>query len=595
MRQDHGKHSWTWWKEQVISKWANDSWRFKMENSFEESIFNIERDRPMSWILRKCGGDLEHAIRRRVIEPCSTEDYINAMEDITTRKKTGRNWYKPPIYSKTSGKPNKPHDKAPFKCHKCGSTSHLANTCPKKTRINEIEIEKYDDTKEANDISLHESDSEPSEEEELTDKLSIENIDFSFEVTKVHTHLPQYSDECMDLIHVQDAKIQKAKPARGKGYTVGSSCITNIVIKNKEAKIHIDSGAFCTCVGKDYLGMIFKNWQEKLMPIESIKFSSASQDMHPLGILEAEMIFPHPAGSIRLKVEFVVMNNFTSQNFILADDYLNIHGIDINNHKDRYFAIGENERKKFAFPLEKREITVIRQVKNVNKEIFLSAQLIEAQISPELTLEMKEELIEASFQYREAFVSDNEPLGAIKVHEVYIILNVERPYPPLLRIPANPASPRAGVALKTHIDEQMKLGVLRKAGQNEEVEVTTPVIITWNNYKSKMFVNLRELNTYTIPDRYPIPRIHETLTHLSKAKCITSMDSLNGFHQNVLTPHARKSLRIIAHRGIYEDLRMPFGIKNAPSHYQIMMNTIFPHELSEGGLIIYIYDIIICS
>ncbi|MBW0504674.1 hypothetical protein O181_044389 [Austropuccinia psidii MF-1] len=110
MRQDHGTHSWPWWKEQILSKWVNDSWRFKMENSFEEAIFNIERDRPMSWflkqkdrlttlhpdmsetmvhkrILRKFGGDLEHSIRSSFIEPRSTEDYISAMEDITTRKK----------------------------------------------------------------------------------------------------------------------------------------------------------------------------------------------------------------------------------------------------------------------------------------------------------------------------------------------------------------------------------------------------------------------------------------------------------------------------------------------------------------------------
>ncbi|MBW0567811.1 hypothetical protein O181_107526 [Austropuccinia psidii MF-1] len=188
--------------------------------------------------------------------------------------------------NKTSGKqvpkPNEPHDKAPLKCHKCGSTSHLANTCPKKTRINEIEIEK-DDTKEKK-FSVHESDSEPFEEEEFPDELSIENIDVSFEVTKVHTHLPQYSDEFMYLIHVQDAKMQKPKPARGKGYTAGSSCITNIVIRNREAKIHLDSGAFCTCVGKGYLANINTNWQDNLMPIEGIKFSSSSQNMHPLGI-----------------------------------------------------------------------------------------------------------------------------------------------------------------------------------------------------------------------------------------------------------------------------------------------------------------------
>ncbi|MBW0545886.1 hypothetical protein O181_085601 [Austropuccinia psidii MF-1] len=110
-----------------------------------------------------------------------------------------------------------------------------------------------------------------------------------------------------------------------------------------------------------------------------------------------------------------------------------------------------------------------------------------------------------------------------------------------------------------------------------------------------MVGDFRALNTYTVPDRYPIPRIQETSTQLSKAKYMTSMDALKGFHQNVLTPKAKKLLRIITQCGIYEYLRMPFGIKNAPSHYQRMMNTIFPTELSEGWLIIYIDDIIICS
>ncbi|MBW0485377.1 hypothetical protein O181_025092 [Austropuccinia psidii MF-1] len=131
------------------------------------------------------------------------------------------------------------------------------------------------------------------------------------------------------------------------------------------------------------------------------------------------------------------------------------------------------------------------------------------------------------------------------------------------RKPAYPAIPRAREALEVHIKELMDLGVLRKVGHNEQVVVG----------------DVGALNTYTIPDRYPIPRIHETLTQLSKAKLITAMDALKGFHQNVLTDNAKKILRIIVHYGIYEYLRMPFGIKNAPSHYQSMMNTIFPEEL----------------
>ncbi|MBW0550444.1 hypothetical protein O181_090159 [Austropuccinia psidii MF-1] len=110
-----------------------------------------------------------------------------------------------------------------------------------------------------------------------------------------------------------------------------------------------------------------------------------------------------------------------------------------------------------------------------------------------------------------------------------------------------------------------------------------------------MVGDLEALNNYSIPDRYPIPRIHEKLTQLSQAKFITAMDALKGFHQNVLTENSKKLLRIIFHCGIFEYLRMPFGITNAPSHCQRMMNTIFPEELSEGWLIIYIDDIIVCS
>ncbi|MBW0557550.1 hypothetical protein O181_097265 [Austropuccinia psidii MF-1] len=241
----------------------------------------------------------------------------------------------------------------------------------------------------------------------------------------------------MDLIHVQDSNIQRTKPSRGKCYTAGSSFVTHIMINNKEANIHLDSGAFSTCVGKDYLDRIYTNWKEELIPIEGIKLRSASQNMHPLCILETAMIFPHPAGSIRLK-----------------------------------------------------------------------DQLIEAQISPELTLGMKEELSEFLFQYREAFSSDNKPLGAIQGHEVDIILNVEIPYPPLLRRPAYSASPMAREVLDSHINELLKLGAHRNVGHNEEVEVTTPVIITLHNDKSRMVGDFRALNTYAVLDRYPILRIH---------------------------------------------------------------------------------------
>ncbi|MBW0574642.1 hypothetical protein O181_114357 [Austropuccinia psidii MF-1] len=63
------------------------------------------------------------------------------------------------------------------------------------------------------------------------------------------------------------------------------------------------------------------------------------------------------------------------------------------------------------------------------------------------------------------------------VHEVEIILNIDRPYPPLLRRPAYPASPKSREALVLHIKELLDLGVIRKVGHNEELKKNTPVIV----------------------------------------------------------------------------------------------------------------------
>ncbi|MBW0533984.1 hypothetical protein O181_073699 [Austropuccinia psidii MF-1] len=318
--------------------------------------------------------------------------------------------------------------------------------------------------------------------------------------------------------------------------------------------------------------------------------------MKELGILKTNVIFPHINGNLRITVEFVDMENCSSTHFILGNDYLIMYGVDLHNHKDRYFTILDNKHQIFAFLPFKRQIAVNKVVPvNLELERFKFEQLNEAEISLNLTDSHENELSSLLYDHKEAFSSDKEPLGAIIGHEVDIIINIERPYPPPLRRPAYPASPKSRESLEINSKELLNRGVIRNVSHNEEVGITTPVIVAWHNGKSRMDGDFRSLNTYTVPDRYPIPKIQIALTQISQALYITTIDFLKGFHQNLVKPRARKYLRIIVHCGLYEYLRMLFGIKNSPSHFQRMMNEIFTDELSEGWLIIYIDDIIVCS
>ncbi|MBW0565538.1 hypothetical protein O181_105253 [Austropuccinia psidii MF-1] len=175
-----------------------------------------------------------------------------------------------------------------MKCCKCGSTSHLANNSIKKTKINEAQIiEEFQCTEEK-----EESDQDSAvSEETLVEDYSIESITAFFEVTEFHTHLPQYNEDCYNLINIQDARMCKTIPARGKEYTAGASCITSVLINDVEAKVNLDTGAFCTCICRDYLQVILPQCKNYLLPIKGVQFSSSSNNMYPLGILDITLYF----------------------------------------------------------------------------------------------------------------------------------------------------------------------------------------------------------------------------------------------------------------------------------------------------------------
>ncbi|MBW0586139.1 hypothetical protein O181_125854 [Austropuccinia psidii MF-1] len=102
---------------------------------------------------------------------------------------------------------------------------------------------------------------------------------------------------------------------------------------------------------------------------------------------------------------------------------------------------------------------------------------------------------------RPAFAIGEEPLEEIRGHDIELYLDVERSYPPMLRRPRYPGSMETRKEIEKHIIELLDMDVLRKIGHNEIVEITTPVLITWNDDKSRLCGDFRALNNYTKGDR----------------------------------------------------------------------------------------------
>ncbi|MBW0505504.1 hypothetical protein O181_045219 [Austropuccinia psidii MF-1] len=122
----------------------------------------------------------------------------------------------------------------------------------------------------------------------------------------------------------------------------------------------------------------------------------------------------------------------------------------------------------------------------------------------------------------------------------------------MLRRPPYPESLKTRKEIEIHISEILDMHVIRNIGPNEIVEITTPVIITWNDGTSRLCGDFRALNNYKKPDMYPLPRIPPSLGKLEKSKYIANMDFMKSFHQNGVKQNSMELLRIIFHMGIYE-------------------------------------------
>ena len=112
--------------------------------------------------------------------------------------------------------------------------------------------------------------------------------------------------------------------------------------------------------------------------------------------------------------------------------------------------------------------------------------------------------------------------------------------------------------------------------------------------KNRVCVNFIQLNKLTIKDRYPLPNQQDIFRQIGSAKYFTTMDLMSGFWQIAIKPEHRHKTAFITTRGLYEFLVMPFGLCNAPSTFQRMMDRIIKPEW-RTFIQTYIDDIILYS
>jgi hypothetical protein len=110
----------------------------------------------------------------------------------------------------------------------------------------------------------------------------------------------------------------------------------------------------------------------------------------------------------------------------------------------------------------------------------------------------------------------------------------------------------------------------------------------------RLCVDYRPLNTVSIKNKYPLPRIDILFYQLPGAKFFSKVDLHLGYHQIKIHLEDVPKTAFSTRYGLYEYLVMSFGLTNAPAHFMYLMNSAFMLELDKF-VMIFIDDILIYS
>ena len=211
----------------------------------------------------------------------------------------------------------------------------------------------------------------------------------------------------------------------------------------------------------------------------------------------------------------------------------------------------------------------ISKCKGPKKDIISVAER-EQQVLDSVPVCHREKLSHMIQQYRDIF-PEHLPQGIPPKRVVEHSIKIEPGSKPSYRPPY-----RLGPAEQDELEEQIRdllaQGFIRPSCSPYGAPV---LFVPKKDGRWRMCIDYRALNKQTVKDRYPLPRIDLLLDRLGQARVFSKLDLAQGYHQIAMAKDSVEKTAFCTNLGQWEYLVMPFGLCNAPSTFQRLMNEVF--------------------
>ena len=146
--------------------------------------------------------------------------------------------------------------------------------------------------------------------------------------------------------------------------------------------------------------------------------------------------------------------------------------------------------------------------------------------------------------------------------------------------------------VRQHLKEMVECGAIT---ESQSPYCSNVVLVRKKDNSLRFCIDFRQLNKRTVKDSYTLPRVDDLLDSLVNTKYYSKLDLRSGYYQVEIAEEDReKTAFSVGPFGFYECKRMGFGLTNAPSTFQRLMENCMG-ELNLKECLIFLDDVLIFS
>ncbi|XP_021715146.1 uncharacterized protein LOC110683100 [Chenopodium quinoa] len=212
-------------------------------------------------------------------------------------------------------------------------------------------------------------------------------------------------------------------------------------------------------------------------------------------------------------------------------------------------------------------------------------------IGAALPADQKEAIIKCLRENSDCFAWSHQDMKGISPEVITHKLNVDPSMKPVKQKRRKFAPERNQI-----INEEVKK--LLDTGKIREVKypdwLANVVVVSKKNGTWRVCIDFTYLNKACPKDPFPLPHIDSMVDATAGHKLLTFMDAYSGYNQILMHQDDQEKTAFVTDKGIYYYKVMPFGLKNAGSTYQRLVNKMFKDQLGDT-MEVYIDDMLVKS